>query len=87
MLYIRLLCTHFVLCMHKRNMCLCQDHELNSLTLTAQCALCHCTKHLACTHMLENKLFPTAAVIQGRHMDAVGRRKFFYGLINTATKS
>jgi hypothetical protein len=66
-------CT-YILCMDKRKQRLCQDHKIN--TLIKQCHPKHYTKHLPCTDMFENELFPTSAVQQRRQVDAVGCHKF-----------
>jgi hypothetical protein len=77
-----LCCTfaEYVLCMPKHRSLLCHDHKTN--TLITHCALQHCTKKSLHIHnVLQNELFPTTAVQQRQHVDAVGYRKSFKGLI------
>jgi len=51
-----------MLCTHKHNMSLCQDHKIYA-SIT-QCALWRRTKHLAYAYNFENELFPTTTVQQ-----------------------
>ena len=53
-------CVYTYIITHKCKKCLCQDQKINTLNYTMGPE--HCTKHLACTHIFENELFPTKVV-------------------------
>jgi hypothetical protein len=62
----------YILCIHKRQKRLCQEHKIS--TLITQCSLQHCTELLSYAYIFENQLFPNTAVEGGQNLEAMGRR-------------
>jgi len=68
--------------MHALKKRFCRAHKVNVL-ITYIMSLDHCTKHLTYKYIFENKLFPATAVQLRQHVEAVGCRASFSGLMST----